>query len=364
MITNSSINTVVQEDIRNIVEIVGDSFDQLDGKRIFITGGTGFVGSYLLETIAYLNDKMLVTPCRIFTTTRNPERFSERFPHLACRKDIVLLQGDVRTFSAPVDPCDLIIHAASPADSQVLALNPLETMDVIVEGTRRVLNLAAEKGVERLLFLSSGAVYGPQPHDLQAIPEDYHGGPDIRNGRASYGEAKRYAEVMCQVFQEDKGIPVSIARLFSFVGPYQDMNSSFAVVDFIRHGLRGETIRIKGDGKATRTFCYSADLTVALWKILLCAKPGEVYNVGSDCDAVSIEELANKVAEKVNPKVRVLIEGHGKSDSLRPRYIPDITKLKNHLRYSLNYDLDTSLTRTINYLLKESRKMNLGLGER
>jgi nucleoside-diphosphate-sugar epimerase len=105
-------------------------------------------------------------------------------------------------------------------------------------------------------------------------------------------------------------------------------------------------------------------LTVALWKILLCAKPGEVYNVGSDCDAVSIEELANKVAAMMPLKVKVLIEGAGKADPLRPRYVPDITKIKNDLEYTLHYDLDTSLARTVNHIMQESRQINLGLGKK
>lgn len=348
--------TVVNEDVRNVVRRIGKDFERLNGKNILITGGTGFVGTHLLEALAFVNDHILDNPCQVFVVARRPQKLQERCPYLVGRKDLALIQGDIRNFKVPAARCDFIIHAASPADPRVLARDPLETMDVIVEGTRNVLNLAAERDVERFLFLSSGAVYGPQPSELKAIPEDYLGGPNLQDVRASYGEAKRLAEVLCQVFMENRGVPVLVARLFAFVGPHIDVNSSFAVTEFIRHGLRGQPISVKGDGRAVRTLCYSADMTVALWAILLCAEKGDIYNVGSDRDLVSIEELAYKVSEKVGMKGMVYIEDQELTDSVRPQYVPDITKLKKHFGYSLEYDLDTSLTRTVKYLMKSSQK--------
>lgn len=351
----------MQEDIGRVVERVGEHFQQLSGKKILITGGTGFIGSHLLETIAFLNDKVLAKPCRMFVTARNPESFSRRRPHLANRRDITLLKGDVRNVRAPTDSCHFIIHAASPADPLVLAKSPMETMDVVVEGTKRALALASEKQVEKFLFVSSGAVYGPQATRLKAIPETYNGGPDIRSSGAGYGEAKRYAEVLCRAFQECTGIPVLIARLFAFIGPYMDINSSFASMDFIRHAIQGEPIRVCGDGRAIRSLCYSADMVVAIWKILLCAHKGEVYNVGTDQEAISIEELARKVSKVVTPPVKVCIERGGKRDAIRPRYVPDITKLKTDLDFSIAYDLDTALARTVDHLLEERRSVKLAI---
>lgn len=349
------ISSVLQEDVGRVVERVGVHFKRLSGKNILLTGGTGFVGSHLLETIAHLNDKILAKPCRVFVTTRDPEGFSRRRTHLVCRKDITLLRGDVRTFRASTDAWDFIIHAASPADPLILAKNPREAMDVIVEGTKRVLTLASRKRVERFLFLSSGAVYGPQPARLKAIPETYCGGPDLRSDQAGYGEAKRYAEVLCRAYQGRTKVPVLVARLFAFIGPYMDLNSGFASMDFLRHALQGKPIRIHGDGRAIRTLCYSADMAVAMWKILLCAPGGEVYNVGTDQGAVSIKDLARKVAGAVGPPAEVRIERGGRRDGIRPRYVPDITKLRADLEFSIAYDLDTALARTVKHLLEESR---------
>jgi len=358
---SSLATSVVQEDTRDIVRRVGGAFERLSGKNVLIAGGTGFIGSHLLETVAFLNDHVLKEPCRVFAAARNPDSFARRCPHLAQRSDILLVRGDVRTFNPPTDAWHFVIHAASPADPQTVVRNPLETMDVIVGGTRRMLSLASEKGkeVEKFLFLSSGAVYGPQPPEVKAIPENYQGGPDIRSERASYGEAKRYAEVLCQAFQVTRHVPVSVARLFAFVGPHMDLNASFAVMEFIRHGLFGEPIRVRGNGKAIRTFCYAADMAVALWNILLCGEKGEVYNVGSDRDAITIAELAGKVARKFSPPVEVILDPEATGDDLRPNYIPNIEKLKTKFRYTLEYSLDASLARTVEYFVKVYRDSDI-----
>jgi dTDP-glucose 4,6-dehydratase len=346
-------SSIILEDAHNVVQRVGSAFDSLEGRRIVLTGGTGFVGSNLIESVAFLNQQVFGKPCKMFIVARHPEGCAKRHPHLIQTKSLILIPGDIRTLNFPRESFDFIIHAASPADPITLARNPLETMEVIGEGTRRVLGMAVERGVERVLFLSSGAVYGPQPPGLDGIPEEFGGGPDIRDWRGAYGEAKRYAEMLCQVVRTEKGLDVVVARLFAFVGPYMDINSSFAVMDFIRQGLRDRTIRVKSDGSAIRSLCYSSDMVTALWKILLCGNSGAVYNVGSDRDAVSIRELALRVAKLLGAQVEVRVEGREGKDTLRPRYVPDVTKLKEDLGLAPAYDLDSALIRTIAHLKEQ-----------
>jgi dTDP-glucose 4,6-dehydratase len=344
---------IVQEDVQNVVASVGNNFDRLKGKRILVTGGTGFVGSNLVESIAFLNHQVFDKPCRVFLVARHFDRFAKRHPHLISRNDITIVEGDIRALVFPRESYDFIIHAASPADPNTLTQNPWETIEVITEGTRRVVAMAMEREVEGFLFLSSGAVYGPQPPELATLPEGYRGGPDLRDGRAAYGEAKRYAETLCQVARSERGLPVMIARPFAFVGPYMDIYSSFAVMDFIRQGLLEKTIRVRGDGSAIRSLCYSSDMVVALWKILLCGRNGAVYNVGSDRDAVSIQELAIRVAKLLGSEVRVWVEGREGKDTVRPRYVPDITKLRQELGFVPAHDLDSALIRTITHLREQ-----------
>jgi len=156
---------IIQQDIEQVAKTVGTSLDRLRGKRLLITGGTGFIGTWLLETISWLNDRW-DHPCRVYVPTRSPETFIRKVPHLV-RADIVLLPGNVRAFEYPDDRCDMIIHAAAPADPYTLDRDPLGVATTIVDGMRRVLELAAHKQVESFLFVSSGAVYGLQPPELE-----------------------------------------------------------------------------------------------------------------------------------------------------------------------------------------------------
>ena len=213
---------ILQEDVECIFKVVGNDLNRLQSKRILITGGTGFIGTGLLETISWLNKNSNQT-CKVYVPTRNPAAFARKAPHLASNPEIVLLPGDITDFEYPDDECNFIIHAAAPGEPRALIHDSLGVAETIVRGTRRVLELATQINVEGFLFVSSGAVYGVQPPDLERIPEDYIGAPDITNIRSAYGEAKRYAEILCTVYHQMHGVPIHIARPFTFVGPYQDL---------------------------------------------------------------------------------------------------------------------------------------------
>lgn len=341
---------IVQEDVEAIVKLVGERFERLSGKNLLITGGTGFFGSYLLETMAYLNDQVLAKPCQVYAATRDPKRVAIRFPHLRSRSDITLLEGDVRTFRLPPVPLHFVVHAAASSDARIFQRDLVDTMDTIVGGTRAVLTMAAEAGVENFVFVSSGVVYGHQPAEQPWVREDYTGGPDLRHAKSCYAEAKRCAEVLCRIFSEDRGVPVSIVRFFSLLGPYQDENSTSAVVDFIRQALAGDTITIQDSGKTVRSYCYIADAMVALWKLLLSQPTGEVINVGSDLEAVSFLELAKRIGRCMGKDVTVVAEGKPPAGVLGSRYAPDVTQLYRQEGFRPTTTLDEALRRTITWM--------------
>lgn len=328
--------------------MVGQDLNRLQGKRVLITGGTGFIGTWLLETLSWLNANSN-QPCRVYVPSRNPKAFAQKVPHLASSPEIVFLTGDIVDFEYPDGECDFIIHAAAPGEPRVLKNDPLTVAETIVMGTRRTLELATKKNVEGFLFLSSGAVYGVQPPELERIPEDYHGAPDITNVRSAYGEAKRYAEMLCNLYRQRYDLPIHIARPFTFVGPYQDLNGGFAVTDFLRDALLGGPITIQGDGTTVRSYCYAADLTIMLWKILLQGPVGCVYNVGSD-EPVSTLELANKVASFMDSRVEVRINSKPKLEYKASRYLPDISRGKSELGISANTDIDKAIERTLSWI--------------
>jgi dTDP-glucose 4,6-dehydratase len=245
---------------------------------------------------------------------------------------------------------NFIIHAASPADVGVFMQDPFGNMEAIVEGTKRVLTVAAEAGVEAFLFVSTGAVYGHQPADQPWLSEDFTGGPDLRDSRSCYAEAKRYAEQLCRIFQKERSMPVTVARLFALVGPYQDLNSTSAVIDFIRQALDGDSITIRDDGKTVRSYCYIADAVVALWKLLLNPEPVETVNVGSDLEAVSFLDLAHRIGRCLGKTITVEVEGGPPSGILGSRYAPDVTRLYKREGFRPATTLDQALSRTIAWM--------------
>lgn len=332
---------IVEEDICFVLVVCRDELQALSGKTLLLTGGSGFVGSYLVESIIAFNQALDGAPCRLLLPTRSLAATQAKWPHFFGIENVIWFEWDGCELNPPGVGCDYIIHAASPTDTAVFMRNAYGTMQDIVHTTEHVLAYAKRINVSALLFLSSGAVYGAQPATLEAIPETYFGGPDLTDARSCYGEAKRYAELLCHL----SGVPTVVARLFAFVGPHQDLTSSYAMTDFIRQAKQTGRIRIQSDGSALRTYCYASDLTNALWKLLLKGSPNETYNVGSDAPVVSILELANLVGEIVgNVSVEVMKKDNSTGNN-RSRYVPDITKLKKI--YSQQISLAQGISRTI-----------------
>jgi nucleoside-diphosphate-sugar epimerase len=176
----------LENDLEHILAHTSSLWDELRGERIFITGGTGFFGCWLLESLAWANDRLGLNASAL-VLTRNPETFRSKVLHLAAHPAIQFHQGDVRDFLFPAGHFSYIIHAATEASAKLNAENPLLMLETIVEGTRRTLEFARQCGAKKFLLTSSGAVYGKQPPDLTHMPEEYLGGPDPLDPRSAYG---------------------------------------------------------------------------------------------------------------------------------------------------------------------------------
>lgn len=311
---------IAAQDIERILASCGAELMELRGKDILLTGATGFVGSSLLESIIAFNASVRAADaCRFFVPTRSVALAQKSWPQFFEQPYITWLGWD--KLDTCCSSCDYVIHAASPADPASYLNEPLRTMNEIVSLTQQVLSFAVKSKAKRLLYVSSGAVYGRQPDDMQSITEEYSGGPNLRDSHSCYGEAKRFSELLCQV----SGVPTVVARLFTFIGPNQSLGGSFAAPDFIQQATTRHEIRIRGNGLAERTYCYSSDLVISIWKLLLRGELGEAYNVGQSPPATTVLELAQLIGQQVGG-VEAIVEGAG-GDKSRPRYIPDISKL-------------------------------------
>lgn len=227
-------------DLNHVLEHTHADWGQLRGKRIFVTGATGFFGIWLLESFAHANEKLGLRS-QLVGLSRNPEEFFKKAPHLAEVSSITLHQGDVRDFNFPSGEFSHVIHAGTTSGKPV---PPLEMLDVIIQGTRRTLDFAVEVGAKRFLFISSGAVYGKQPDDIDRIPETYLGGPDTLNPVCSYDEGKRVAEMLCHLYNKEHGLETTVARSFALVGPHLPLDAHFAMGNFLRDALSGEPIHV------------------------------------------------------------------------------------------------------------------------
>ena len=202
--------------ICNTFSITRESYgEELRGQRIFITGGTGFFGCWLLESFAHANARLALDATAV-VLSRNPDAFRQKALHLFGNPSIHFVSGDVRKFAFPEGEFSHVIHAGTTSSAPV---PPLEMLDTITAGTRRVLDFAVACGANKFLLTSSGAVYGKQPPDMTHIPETYTGAPDPADPNSAYGEGKRAAELLCAIYHQQHGLEAKIARCFAFVGP-------------------------------------------------------------------------------------------------------------------------------------------------
>lgn len=336
-------------DLNYILENNATLWEELRGQRIFITGGTGFFGCWLLESFIAANNAFNLS-AQAVVLTRSANRFRERVPHLAGNPAVELLEGDVRTFSFPTGDFPFVIHAAtesvrtSPANP--LATDPsTELLSTILEGTRRCLEFAGSHGTSKFLLTSSGAVYGRQPSDMTHVPESYQGAPDLLHSSSVYGEGKRIAEMLCSLAAARTQMECKIARCFAFVGPHLPLNAHFAIGNFIRDGMHGGPIVIQGDGTPRRSYMYAADLALWLWTILFRADSSRPINVGSEKD-LSIREVAETVADTLGPGIQIRIERTPGPGAPVQRYVPSVQAAKQSLRLTDGISLVDAIRRT------------------
>lgn len=342
---------IIQEDVAAIADSLREEAEKLSGATLLISGGAGFLGKYFLSVFDYLNQHVLVSPCRVISVDNYITGTRDGDFRQYDREHVLDVWGDV-TFPLPVrEDLDYIIHAAGLASPVYYMKYPLETIESAVTGAKNLLELGRRNALKGFLLFSSSEIYGDPDERAVPTPETYHGNVSSVGPRACYDESKRLAETLCTIYQQRHNVPATIVRPFNVFGPGMRHDDRRVVPMFAWRALNGETLPVHGDGHQTRTFCYITDAITGFLKVLLRGRPGEAYNIGNDENEISMRELA---------QVFVELSGSAASFELVPypetypagepqRRCPDLTKARGELSFTPQVDFRAGLTRFLTW---------------
>ena len=335
---------VIREDIDNILA-ENLSWEKFKGSNVLITGASGMVGGYIMNTLIELN-KRNDYGMGIYALVRNPNKLPEE-----TRAEVNIVQQSV---TEPIEldvPIDFIVHAASPASPLIMKDDPVGTVAANTVGTFNTLQLAAKGSGKGYLYISSREVYG-QPYEHQAVfTENDYGFVDPLSARSCYPEGKKAAETMCVCFKEQYGVNAKIARLAHTFGPGMSIDDGRVQADFFRNVIRNEDILLKSEGLAIRTYTYIGDAIAAMFRILLDSEE-IVYNIASEESTVSIRQLAEACVSafpEKNLELRFEIEAPSKGAAPFTLGILSSERIRS-IGWKPLYNLDQGIKRTIEYL--------------
>lgn len=316
-------------------------WQRLANSKIFITGGTGLFGHWLLDGLSDANRRMNLK-IQATVLTRNPAKAIAKMPTLDHR--IKFIQGQVENFDLPSEKFDFIFHmATTSAEETFSGGDQSKKLTMLFEGTQRVLELAHKSRVKRILFTSSGAVYGNQICD--GIRESSLTCVDAQKAESSLALGKAVAEFLINRAFEETKLDVVIARCFSFVGPGMPLNLHYAIGNFVKNVIDETPLIIKGDGKAIRSYMHMGDLIWWLLKLIVDGQSGQAYNVGSN-ESISILELAERVKLVTKSDQKIVIQGIPQYSIGVPErniYVPSIEKIFLKFNLTIQKKLDASI---------------------
>ncbi len=348
--------SIEERDLSHIWQKAQLCLQELDSSRLLITGGTGFFGTWLLESLLFAKQHYALHT-EVVVLSRDPGAFLHKMPHLRAMSGLTWITGDVNDFAFPPGAFTHVIHAATAASASLNQEQPLLMLDTIIQGTRRALDFAVQASVKKFLLTSSGAVYGTQPPAVTHLDESYLGTADPLQRTSAYAGGKWVAEHLASMYAETYGFDVKIARCFAFLGPYLPLDTHFAIGNFMHQVLSHQPIHLHGDGTPYRSYLYAADLMIWLWRMLCEGQSGRAYNVGSE-DGIPLADLATKVAQYADPHVPVVIAKTPDHRMLPPRYVPSTQRAQKELALKQWISLDEGIQRTLEWNLKSCKNKN------
>ncbi len=347
--------SIVEEDLNAIADAIREEAKLLEGKTVLITGGSGFIGSYVVATIDLLNRKFFSKPCKVISLDNHITGQNSRNNMVKeiGSEHIKFISHDVRFQIGIEGPVDYIISAAGVASPVYYKRYPIETIEGTIFGIKNALELARQKKVASLLYFSSSEIYGDPDPNFIPTPETYKGNVSSIGERSCYDESKRVGETMCMAYFTVHKVPVRIVRPFNVYGPGMKSTDYRVIPTMLSRGLHGDELTVHDKGNQTRTFCYITDAVTGFFKVLLKGRDGGVYNVGNDAEEINMLALAETIAEDIfEGKVRVKLISYPDNypkDEPRRR-CPDLSRIKKELGYAQKVSLKEGLQRAFEWM--------------
>jgi len=356
-----TLQELLEKDLTHLTTALRDELGAMEGSNLLVTGGGGFLGYYLVQTVFFWNERKAAgRPIHVTVLDNYKRGAPEWLMALRGNRSLTLVEHDVsKPLPTGLREFQYIIHAAGIASPTYYRRFPIETMDTNVNGLRFLLDYARARQtstspVKGFLFYSSSEIYGdPLPGNVPT-PEDYRGNVSCTGPRACYDESKRYGETLCVNFARQYGLPVTMARPFNNYGPGLKITDRRVIPDYARDVFAGRDVVMLSDGSPMRTFCYSADAVAGYYKVLVKGQPGEAYNIGAEKPEISILELAQRIIALARQlfgyQGKVIRQVSTEEDYLidnPTRRCPLIRKARTDLGYAPAIDLDEGLRRSL-----------------
>jgi dTDP-glucose 4,6-dehydratase len=316
------------------------NLEKLKSSHILITGGTGFVGTWLTEMLIYLNENFNFN-ITIYLLSRNitPSKSYSEF------KYVHFIKSDVKSLKELPSTINYVLHAAGTPDSREHVSNSIKTIDTFYKGTQNILDLASRlPNLVKIIHFSSNKIYG---NNYSKVPMDEYNTTIIGyNNQDVYSESKRMSETLCKAYMSELHLPIIIVRPFAFIGPFQSLDKPWAVNNFIRDAILGGPIRILGNELTAKSYMYGSDLAYFVLNILSEGKVGEAYNLGSS-HPMTLVELAIKIKNIINSEIEIKIRSSKDTYHETIFDVPNMTKLEHYFNIKPAFDIEDSLKRTI-----------------
>lgn len=284
------------------------AWENYKGKTVLVTGATGLIGSLVVKAILYYN-RLNNGNISVVAAIRNEKKAEKIFADFLKDTNLCLLACDVTKGISVDREVDYIIHTVSLTASKMMVEHPVLTIETSYQGTRNILELAVEKKVKGMVYVSSMEVYGKPDPNLEYIKEKDLGYIDLTNVRSSYSEGKRICECLCTAYAAEYGVSVRIARLAQTFGAGILETDTRVYAQFAKSALKGEDIILHTDGMSEGNYCYTRDVVKALLMLGYSGEDGESYNIVNEASHMKIKEMANLVANDImGGKIKVLFD--------------------------------------------------------